>query len=104
MKGIEVCSIEGPSLFKGEVIMQLQKYINKFEKSSSPEFHSNLAQSILRVKGFQVCSDEGLCPFPRGELENCEFKKIFLLLTTGPISAKFGTNHPWVKGILDNSK
>ena len=33
-----------------------------------------------------------------------DLKKIFLSRTTGPISAKLGTNHPWVKGVLEYSK
>jgi hypothetical protein len=28
-------------------------------------------------------------------------KKIFFSRTSRPISKKFGTNHPWVKGILN---
>ena len=57
------------------------------------------------VKGVQVCSNEGLCLFPRGD--NYEIAKIhwwilkiFFCRTTGSISIKLGTNHPWVKGIL----
>ena len=29
--------IKGPTLFQGDVIMKLQKYIDKLKKSSSPE-------------------------------------------------------------------
>ena len=47
----------------------------------------------------QVCSMEGPCPFQR--LDNNEIAKIkiFVLRTTGPISTKLGTKHPWVMGI-----
>ena len=56
------------------------------------------------MKGIQVCSDESPFPFPRGDnyeigkiqLQNL---KIFYSRTTGPISTKLGTKHPWVKGI-----
>ena len=30
------------------------------------QFQPNLAQIILWVKGIQLCSNEGSCPFPRG--------------------------------------
>ena len=55
------------------------------------------------VKGTQVHSNEGLCPFPRGD--NYEIAKIhwqnlkIFSRTTGPISTKPDTVHPWVKGI-----
>ena len=56
------------------------------------------------VKGIQVCSIEGPCPFPRGdnyEIAKIHWKnlKIFFSKTTEPISTKLGTMHPWVKGI-----
>ena len=43
--------------------------------------------------------------FPRGDNYEIaeihwQIKKIFFSRTTGPISIKIGTNHPWVKGIL----
>ena len=56
------------------------------------------------VKGIQFYSNKGPCPFPRGD--NCEIAKIhwrnlkiFFSRTAGPILTKFGTKHPWVKGI-----
>ena len=56
------------------------------------------------VKKTQVCSNEGFCPFPRGD--NYEIVKIywqnlkiFSSRTTGPISTKLHTMPPWVKGI-----
>ena len=76
--------------------------------SSSPEplghFQPNLAQSILGCMGFQVCSNEGPCPFSRGdnyEIVKIHWRnlKIFFSRTTEPISTKLGTKHPWVKGI-----
>ena len=54
--------------------------------------------------GIQVYSDKGPRPFPRGD--NYEIAKIhlrdeeiFYSRTTELISTKFGTMHPWVKGI-----
>ena len=37
VKGIQVCSNEGPIFFQGEIITKLRKYINEFVKPSSPE-------------------------------------------------------------------
>ena len=56
------------------------------------------------VKGIQVCSNEGPRSFPRGnnyEVVKIHWQnlKIFFSRTTEPISNKFGTKHPWVKGI-----
>ena len=54
------------SPFSKERLLQNWKHIIKFLKSSSPEplgqFQPNLAKM-----GIQVCSNEGLCPFPRGD-------------------------------------
>ena len=50
-----------------------------------------------------VSSNEGPRPFPRGD--NSENTKLYLKYlkifsrTTGPISTKLGTKHPWVEGI-----
>ena len=56
------------------------------------------------VEGVQVSSNEGLCPFPKGD--NHEIKKkhwwnlwIFVSSTTEPISTKLVRKHPWMKGI-----
>ena len=56
------------------------------------------------VMGIQVCSKEGLRPFPRGgnkEIRKIQWQilKIFFLRTTGPISTELGTQQPWVMGI-----
>ena len=56
----------------------------------------------LWVKVSQFYTNEGPHPFPRGD--NYEIAKIHLRnlkifsKTTGPISTKLGTMHPWVKG------
>ena len=56
------------------------------------------------VMGIQVCSNEGPRPFPTGDnYEIAEIHrrnlKFFFSRTTGPISNKLGTKHPWVMGI-----
>ena len=60
------------------------------------------------MKGIQFCSNEGPRTFPRGdnyEIAKIHWQifKIFFSRTTGPIWTNLGTNHPCVKGILDNS-
>ena len=55
------------------------------------------------VKGIQVCSNEGMFPFPRGD-QNSKIVKIHkrnlkMYRTTRPTFSKLGTMHPWVKGI-----
>ena len=56
------------------------------------------------VMGIQVYSNDWPCLFPRWD--NKEIVKIhwwtlkiFFFRTTGPISTKLGTKHPWVTGI-----
>ena len=63
----------------------------------------NLAQIILWMKGFQVCSTEGPCSFPRGdnyEIVKIHWRKLKIFCRTAwPISTKLGTKHPFVKWI-----
>ena len=51
VKSLKFVQMKGPALFQGEIISKLQKYIDKFKKSSSPEplgqFQLNLAQIIF---------------------------------------------------------
>ena len=63
----------------------------------------NLAQSILGWKGLKFFN-EGSCFFPRGDnykivIIHWRNLKISSFRTTGLISTKLGTKHPWVKGI-----
>ena len=60
------------------------------------------------VKGNQVCSNKGPCPFPRGN--NYDIAKIHLQIFKNLFLnnhwtnfIKLGTNHPWVKGIQISS-
>ena len=53
------------------------------------------------VKGIQVRSNEGSCPFPNGYTVIVKLKWQPLKTVsraTGTLSAKLGTKHPWVKG------
>ena len=72
MMGIQVCSNKGPDHFQGEIMTKMQKYIDKFQKSSSPEplgqFQPNLAQIILGWKGILDYSNEGPLSFFHGEV------------------------------------
>ena len=92
-----------------------------FSRTTGP-ISTKLGTKHPWVKGIQVCSNEGPLPFPRGDTCNYEEVngsamlfikgdihkiakihwrnlKIFSSRTTGPISTKLGTKHPWVKGI-----
>jgi hypothetical protein len=56
--------------------------------------------------GDSNCSNERECLCPRGDNSkrveiHLECLKIFFLRISMPISIKCGTNHPWVKGILN---
>ena len=76
--------------------------------SSEPLGHiqPNLVLIILGWRGFKfVCTNEGPLSFPRGdnyELAKIHWPnfKIFFSNTTGLISTKLGTKHPWAKRIL----
>ena len=49
--------------------MKKRKYIDQFEKSSPEplgQFQPKLGTNLLWVKGIQVCSNVGLCLFPKG--------------------------------------
>ena len=66
--------------------------------------HGTKHSWVIVVKGIQVCSNEGPCPFPRGdnfEIAKIHWQnlKIFFSRTTWPISIENGIKHPWVKGI-----
>jgi hypothetical protein len=54
-------------------------------------------------EGILDCSNEGDCPFPRGDNhERVKIHKKFLKIfsrTSWPISIKLGINHPWGRGL-----
>ena len=89
-----------PSLLSLLLLLTFHIFIF-FSRTTGP-ISNKLGTNYLWVKGIQVCSNEGPCPFPRGD----NYKivkihrwnlKIFFSRTTGPISTKLGTKHPWVK-------
>ena len=71
--------------------------------SPSPKLNQTLHKASLG-EGDSIYWNEGPCPFPRGDkyqIVKIHWRnfKVFFLRTTGPISTKLGTEHPWVKGI-----
>ena len=108
MKGIQVCSNEGPRPFpRGDnyeiVKIHWQNLKIFFSRTTGPIL-TKLGTKHHWVKGFQVCSNEGPCPFQREdnyEIVKIHWRnlKIFFSRTTGPILTQLGTKHPWVKGI-----
>ena len=76
---------------------------NFFSRTSGPIW-TKLGTKHLWVKGIQICSNEGPCPFPRGDNSeivklNWKYFKIFFSRITGPIWTKLSTKHPWVERI-----
>ena len=79
-----------------------------FSRTTGP-ISTKLGTKHPWMKWIQVCSNEGPCPFPRGD--NYEIAKIhwrnlktFFSRTTELISTKLGTKHLWVKWIQVCSK
>ena len=76
----------------------------KFKKSSTEPILVKLGTKHSSVKEIQVCSEEGQCPFPRGD-NTCNIEveihlprlKIFFR-TTGSVSTKLGAKQTWLKG------
>ena len=66
----------------------------KFKKSSTKPMSVKLGTKHSWMKKIQVCSNEGQCPFPRGDnsiiLEkHLPSLKSFFFRTTGPVSTNF---------------
>ena len=109
MKGIQVCSNEEPLPFpKGdnnEILGIDWRNLKIFFSLTTEQILTKLGTKHPWAKGIQVvCSNEGSRPFPSGdnyEIVKIHWRnlKIFFSRTTGPISIKLGTKHPWVKGI-----
>ena len=107
VKGIHVCSKEGPHPSpRGDnnKIAKIHWWNSKifFSRTTKP-ISTKLGTKHSWVKGIQVWSNEGPRPFPRGD--NCEivkihwqYLKIFFSRTTEPFSTKLGTKHPWMNG------
>ena len=100
-RGFKFVQMKDHTHFQGEIIPKIGKYIDKIKKILS-QFQPNLAQYIFGWRGVKFVQINGPCPFPRWN--NYEIAKIcwqnlkIFSRTTGPISTKFGTVHPWVKG------
>ena len=72
-----------------------------FSRTTGP-ISTKLGTKHPQVKGIQVCSNEGPHLFPRGDNYEIakyidKIKKILFSRTTGLISTKLDTKHPWVK-------
>ena len=118
--------MKGSALFQGKIIAKMHWWILKifFSRTAGP-ISTKLGTNLLRVKGIQVCSNEGLFSRTTGLISTFgwrEFKfvqmkgsalfqgkiiakmhwrilKIFFSRTAGPISTNLSTKYPWVKGI-----
>ena len=92
---------------KGRLLWNSKKYIDEIKKifSRTPRsISAKLGTMHPWAKEIQICSNEGPHPFPRGDnypIGKIHWKNlnIFFYRTTGPISHKLSTKHPWVKGI-----
>ena len=75
LKGIQVCSNEGPPAFPRGDNYEIPK---KKLKSSTPEplgqYQPNSPRNHLWVKELLVCSNEGPQPFHRGDIYEIEKK------------------------------
>ena len=72
VKGIQVCSNEGPHPFpRGDNYTNSENTLKKFKNLLLQNYWAN-----PWVKGIQVCSNEGPSPFPRGD--NNEILKIHI--------------------------
>ena len=108
VKGFQVINIRGSAHSQrgdnyeiGKLNWQIWKIV--FSKTTEPS-STIIGTKHPWVKGIQVCSNEGLRSFPRGdnyEIAKIHWRiwKIFFSKTTEPISTKLGTMHHWVKEI-----
>ena len=76
VKAIQVFFLmKSPALFHWEIIMKQKKYIDEILKKiffsrttgTSGPISTKLGTKHFWVMGNQVCSNEGPCPFPRGD-------------------------------------
>ena len=108
VKGILLCFKKWPHPFpRGdnyEIANIHWRNLKIFFSRTNEPISTKLGAMHPLVKRYQVWSNEGPCPFPRGD--NNEIAKIHwrnlkvnFSRTTEPISTKLGTMHSWVKGI-----
>mgnify|MGYP003685767591 CR=1 FL=1 len=108
MKGIQVCSNEGPHPFPRGYIYVIVKIhwrnLKIFFSRTTGPISTKLSTKHPWMMGIQVCSNVRLYPFPRGDhykLTKIHWGKlkVFFSRTTGPISTKLGTMQSLVNGI-----
>ena len=107
-RGFKFVQMNGHALFQGEIITKYRKThwqnLKIFFRTTGP-ISTKLGTRHSWVKGNPVCTNERPHAFPRGDKHekgkiHWRNLKIFISRTTGPISTKLGTKHPWVKGNL----
>ena len=108
VKGIQFCSNEGPCpLLRGDNNEKVKNTLTKLNIFLLENHWTNFNQTWCKIS---LCKgDSSLFKwrprhFPRGDdYEKAKIHwqniEIFISRTAGPISTKFGTKHPWVKGI-----
>ena len=105
--GIQVCSKDEPRPFTREDNKEIAKIhwptLKIFFLRTTEPISTKLGTKIPWLMGIQVCSNDGPRPFPRGDNKKIAkihwpTWKIFFLRTTGPISTKLNTKHPWLMG------
>ena len=107
-RGFKILQMKGHALSQSgdnwELIKINWQLLKIFFSRTAWPILTKLSTKYHWVKGIQVCSNEGPCPFPKGN----NYKKakihwqnfiIFFSRTTGPISTKLGTKHPLMMGI-----
>ena len=102
--GFKVVQMKGPTLFQGGDNNEIAKIHWRtlkilFLRTTGPT-STKISTKHLWVMGIQVYSNEGSCPFPRGDNNTIakihwQTLKIFLR-NTGPFSTNLGTKLPWV--------
>ena len=108
-RGFNFVHMKSPTLFQREIIVKKQEHIDKILKKifftrTTVSISTKLSTKHSWLMGIKVCLIERRRSFPRDD--NYEISKIhwwdlkiFFSRTTGPISNKLGTMHPWLKGI-----
>ena len=106
--GTQVCFNKGPHPFPRVENYRIPKIhwqnLKIFFSWTTVSISTKLSKMHPWVKGIQICSNDGPRSFPGGDNNQIakihwRNSKIFFSRTAGPISTKFGTKHPWVKGI-----
>ena len=109
VKEVQNCPNVGPCLFAGRGNDELKIYINWWNSknvTTTKPMSTKHGTKHPWVKGIHVCSnEEPALIFPRGEdieiakihWRNLRNLKISFSRTTGPISTKLCTKHPWLK-------